>query len=484
MSRCKWYTSNTSKLSLVLPKHDTFHDVLDNSLTQFGHSICDTQRYSNIQSCFERKSNEHVIKTFTYKIYPNKTQISILENWFKMCDLVYNYCVVKFNQDSSQFSTNYMKQKMVIFSSIFPNSKPVPYDILTDVVKQFCTNVKSCFTNLKNRNIKHFKMKYKRNYNKNSILIPKKSINSNGFFPTRFNDIKGFENIDTDLINCDSRLVYNNGNYYLKCPMETETKEPIKNGNIVAIDPGERNFMAFYSTKNAGIIGSNLRERILKYATKINIINRALSRKLNRKKNKLRNVNKLRKRKQNYHDRIKNIVKELHNQTALYLVKNYSKILLPKFETQNMVKSYGRRYISQLCKDLHDRPEELAERKSRINKSRRLSRKQKFVLNSLSHYKFKEHLKHKCKEYNCEFQTVTEEYTSKCCSSCGLLSDKYNYRTKICPYCGYTCDRDINGSRNILLKNHKNNIKTLWCDKNKASGRAFHTGIMSGYNLI
>jgi surface protein len=151
---------------------------------------------------------------------------------------------------------------------------------------------------------------------------------------------------------------------------------------------------------------------------------------------------------------------------------------------QNMVKGYGKRYISQLHKDLKDRPEELKLRMSKINKSRKFTKKHRFVLNSLSHYKFKEHLKHKCKEYNCEFQTVTEEYTSKCCSQCGILSDTYKYRTKMCPYCGYTCDRDINGSRNILLKNHKNNIKTLWCDKIKASGRAFHIGIMSGYNLI
>ena len=48
---------------------------------------------------------------------------------------------------------------------------------------------------------------------------------------------------------------------------------------------------------------------------------------------------------------------------------------------------------------------------------------------------------------------VTEEYTSKTCTRCGGISDKYNRRRKECEYCKYKIDRDINGSRNILIKN-------------------------------
>jgi putative transposase len=88
-----------------------------------------------------------------------------------------------------------------------------------------------------------------------------------------------------------------------------------------------------------------------------------------------------------------------------------------------------------------------------------LSKKVKFVLNQLSHYQFRQHLLHKCKEYGCELKIVTEEYTSKCCGRCGFLSNNYSKRLKKCSNCNLEIDRDINGSRNILIKNWSGNYK-------------------------
>lgn len=50
-------------------------------------------------------------------------------------------------------------------------------------------------------------------------------------------------------------------------------------------------------------------------------------------------------------------------------------------------------------------------------------------------------------------QVVTEEYTSKTCGKCGHMSDKYKNRVKECEKCNNKINRDLNGSRNILLKN-------------------------------
>jgi len=459
MIKCPWYSKSINAMSLVLPHHKNYNQVENSSLSQFGFNKSKTIQYNNTQCYYKTKHNHEVIKCYSYKISPSKYQQEILSRWFTLCNCVYNHCVIEFNKNSSTFSSSYMKQKLVVFKNLFgENKKPVPYDVLTDVVKQFCTNIKSCFTNLKKKHIKHFKMKLIIKPISHSILIPKKSINSSGFFPSIFGEINGFEKIETDEIECDSRLIYKNGEFYLKCPMKVKTKTQDKN-NIVALDPGERNFLAFYSPNESGLIGTNLRETILKIQTKISIIDRAIARRRNRNGTKLKNLQKLKKRKRNYHTKIKNIVKELHNQTSLYLVKNYSKILIPKFETQDMIKCYGKRYIKKLHEDLNDQPEKLFSEMKKINKIRRLSKKQKFVLNSLSHFSFRQHLTHKCKEYNCELQVVTEEYTSKCCGACGMLSDNYTKRIKSCPYCGYSCDRDINGSRNILLKNSVKNIR-------------------------
>ena len=122
-----------------------------------------------------------LIKTFTYEIFPNTKQIKILQKWFNECDIVYNHCI-KLNEQKKEkneyFNLNYKKSKLEVFSYLYENrKKPAPYDILTDEVRSFCSNVESCKTNFKNGNIKFFKFKPKNRYHGRSILIPKKSIN-------------------------------------------------------------------------------------------------------------------------------------------------------------------------------------------------------------------------------------------------------------------------------------------------------------------
>ena len=54
---------------------------------------------------------------------------------------------------------------------------------------------------------------------------------------------------------------------------------------------------------------------------------------------------------------------------------------------------------------------------------------------------------------------MTEECTSITCSKCGKISTKYEKRVKNCENCKLKIDRDINGSRNILIKNIKEELK-------------------------
>jgi transposase len=61
----------------------------------------------------------------------------------------------------------------------------------------------------------------------------------------------------------------------------------------------------------------------------------------------------------------------------------------------------------------------------------------------------------KAKEFGTRLHILGEEYTTKTCSLCGHLNDNvgsskvYSCRRETC---AYKCDRDINGSRNILIK--------------------------------
>ena len=148
-------------------------------------------------------------------------------------------------------------------------------------------------------------------------------------------------------------------------------------------------------------------------------------------------------------------MKELHNVTANYLCKNYDKILIPKFETQQMIKR-KKKTFKEYKQSKIDEGITIPEKKvnaRKFTKQCRLNANVKYVLNTLSHYSFRQHLATKSVEYGCIMKVVTEEYTSCTCTKCGHMSNIYERRMKECENCKYKIDRDLNGSRNILLKN-------------------------------
>ena len=122
-----------------------------------------------------------------------------------------------------------------------------------------------------------------------------------------------------------------------------------------------------------------------------------------------------------------------------------------------MKKKYNKKYFNNLLEEKGE--EECKKEIKEITKKRRLNGRVKFVLSQLSHYKFKEHLKKKSIEYGSEIIIVTEEFTSKTCTNCGCQGTSYDKkRIKQC-VCGVKIDRDINGARNILIKNIKKVVR-------------------------
>ena len=80
-----------------------------------------------------------------------------------------------------------------------------------------------------------------------------------------------------------------------------------------------------------------------------------------------------------------------------------------------------------------------------INKNKKVRRD----LLSLRHYQFKQKLLTRSKGV----VICKEHYTSKTCGSCGYLNNVGSSKIYNCKICNLTIDRDINGARNILLKN-------------------------------
>jgi putative transposase len=153
------------------------------------------------------------------------------------------------------------------------------------------------------------------------------------------------------------------------------------------------------------------------------------------------------------------LTKELHNKSALFLCKNYERIIIPEFKTQNIVKKkYTKNFYNKMKEE--GKEEEMKKLLRENTKKKRMNKKSKFVLNTLSHYKFRKHLINKGYEYGCEIIIGTEENTTRTCTFCGSIKGEIEGRTKKCSDCGRKINRDNAGSRNILIKNvGKNYIK-------------------------
>jgi len=443
-------------------KLDKFKIQFQNTLERINNKYANNVIKRNISiKCATTKYNKkvnninNITKSFSYKLELSKKQQNIINCWMNECKRVYDYCVKLFNEDYKSFNLDYTKQKLIIFDELYGNKKkPVPYDVITDEVRIFCSNVKSCLTNLQNKNITKFKLKYKKVKDYQSILIPKSSISKNGFYISLLGKLDFFKNIiDDTFIPLDSRLYYDKvrKSYYICIPRYcNKHSEKYIKSEVCSLDPGESIFMVSYGFDKCIKFGEKIRVPILNQQKNIRKLQSVLNKNKNKKGDKLNHKSKFKKKVRGCYRKIRNIVKELHNKTALYLCKNYNKILIPKFETQNMIRKYkiDKNKISGTRDEI-----------KKYTKRRKMNKKVAFVLGMLSHYKFREHLKNKSIEYGSELHVVTEEYTSKCCGKCGTLSDNYKNRMKECSNCSYKINRDINGSRNILILNRLKVLK-------------------------
>ena len=132
--------------------------------------------------------------------------------------------------------------------------------------------------------------------------------------------------------------------------------------------------------------------------------------------------------------RIRNLVDECHKQVANYLTSQYKVILLPTFETSQMV----------------------------VKSKRKLHTKTARQMLTWGHYRFECHLKQAAKKRGVVVIDVNESYTSKTCTKCGYKHDKLGgSKTFKCPNCGHVHDRDWGGARNIMIRALRDGSFTL-----------------------
>lgn len=238
------------------------------------------------------------------------------------------------------------------------------------------------------------------------------------FFP------RYFENhpiaIRTDLKDLDIKyscnLCIKDDHYYLIIPHNLP-RSPCKKGSICSLDPGVRTFLTGYDPEGKILEISNNLDHISKKKRRIESLQR---------KDNPKNAKEIRR----LYQKINNCISDLHHKSSKFLSENYEQILLPVFQTSEMVV------------------------KDNDGKRRRISARTSDEMLSLSHYKFQQLLKHKMDQRKGRLILCTEEYTSKTCGNCGRLNHSLG-SSKIfcCKNCSITIDRDHNAARNILIKN-------------------------------
>jgi len=237
---------------------------------------------------------------------------------------------------------------------------------------------------------------------RDSLYIPKQSAGPNGIYPRLLGSMKSAEPIERPAYDC--RLLHNNGKFYLLVPYDKPTRENQARGEV-AVDPGVRTFLTFFSPDVVGKIGDLAINRIQRLCA---WMDKLVSRK------KWQAIRRMR-------ERIQNLISDLHHKAALWLVKNFRMIVIPKFDAREMT----------------------------IRKARKISSKTARKMLTLAHGRFRTILLDKAEEWGRTVVHVSEAYTSKTCSVCGK---QHEIGGKKVINCCKSYDRDINGARGIFLR--------------------------------
>jgi putative transposase len=168
---------------------------------------------------------------------------------------------------------------------------------------------------------------------RDSLYIPKQSVGQNGVYPRLLGSMKSAEPLERPAYDC--RLLHENGKFYLLVPYNKPKCENQAEGEI-AVDPGVRTFLTFFSPDVVGKLGDLAINRVQRLCA---WMDKLISRK------KWRAVRRMR-------ERIRNLIAELHHKTALWLVKNFRVIVIPKFDAREMTVRTARKITSKTARKM------------------------------------------------------------------------------------------------------------------------------------
>ena len=347
------------------------------------------------------------------RIYPTPEQKEMFKHWFGVSRKVYNTAVDLIKQQVKY--KNWMAAAKDILDGLPDYADSVPYQIkkiaVNDAYKAFTNGCRKA-----KRTGKPFDLKFRsKKQPQQSCYIPKSAVLSSGIYPRISGKMKYSEELPNEIL--DSRLLFDNGRWFIVVPTKTITYSTDNQGRVIALDPGVRTFMTGFSPVEVVKFGDGDFGRIARLCSHLDKLKSKMTKVCSKTRYKMKKAAR------RIQWKIKDLVSELHWKVGTYLVQNYDVILLPTFETSQMTSKTKRKLHSKTVRSML----------------------------TLSHYSFKVRLKHLANKFGKTVIDVNEAYTSKTASWTGEV--KYNLGgAKSITSGGLTVDRDVNGARGILLR--------------------------------
>ncbi|NEO93405.1 MAG: transposase [Moorea sp. SIO3G5] len=355
-----------------------------------------------------------VQKSLKIRLFLKADQRQMVNYWFGVSRYVFNKTVEILKDGKVQ--ANWKAIKSDILNNLPEWCKAVPYQIKSIAIKDACTAIREAKKKSKKTGqVNRVRFRSRKNPVQ-SCYIPKSAVSAKGIYHTKLGELTFAETLPNNI--CDCRLTSTNGNYYLVIPHKATSKYTENQGRVVALDPGVRTFLAFFSEHSVGKMGNGDFYRIQRLCFFLDKLISKIS------KTKGKQKRRMRKAARRITIKIQNLIDELHHKTARFLVDNFDVILLPTFETSEMSKRGSRKIRSKTVRNML----------------------------SFAHYRFKQFLKHKAFETGKLVVDVCEAYTSKTVSWTGELVKIGGSKIIKSKIDGQVMDRDINGARGIFLR--------------------------------
>lgn len=300
-----------------------------------------------------------------------------------------------------------------------------PKDIRSCAVKRCCDAYTTGFSNLKNGNIKHFNLQYKRKKEKHQCFeMTQKNISIRDgkirICPEYFKEHTVLKVHKSSLKKIKDLSISNNVDmvrtlygYYLHLSIKTNPQTPKKQEMVAGVDLGIRTFATVHS--NAITTNETV---ITEYKHRADLLRR-----LNRKKELM--SGRIRKKQYAKIDKRKiNVVDKLHWDFINNLLQYNDVVYLGDIKSHDIVKGGKSRFLNT-------------------------------CFNDLKFYKLKQRLLYKAYLKGKVVVLVPEHYTTQTCSSCGHLHKNIGSKEVFtCPSCNMTTGRDMNACKNMKLKGY------------------------------